>query len=181
MVTTAINIMEMKPTEEELSEINPPTLQRVLGDGAMVRLLDFLTLYKGLDYSKTEIARNSGVGWKTLFRLWPTLEKYSLVKPTRRIGRATLYTLNTESSIAKTLSQLAFQISDHNNELIIKEPSAKEAVKVKIAKVSQSRLNSEQEGRFKKTILDVQKADYRGYSTVNEVRKAISSSRASTK
>jgi hypothetical protein len=121
--------MDMEKEIEE-EEVNPPTIQRIFGDSTMARVLDFLTLYRRLDYSKTDIAKNSSVGWKTLFRLWPTLEKYGLVKMTRRIGRAQLYRLNMENPIAKTLTQLALQIADHDNEPIIKEQLAKEVAKV---------------------------------------------------
>lgn len=40
----------------------------------------FLSLYGAFDYSLTEIARNSGIGWKTLHTIWPQLEKYGIVK-----------------------------------------------------------------------------------------------------
>ena len=120
----------MVDVEKEVEEVNPPTIQRIFGDSAMARILDFLTLYRRLDYSKTDIAKNSGVGWKTLYRLWPILERYGLMKMTRKIGRAQLYRLNTENPIARTLAQLALQIADHDNEPIIKEQIAKEAVKV---------------------------------------------------
>ena len=78
----------------KLREANPPTLQKLFEDSSIAKLLDFLTLYKDFDYPKTEISRNSGVSWKTLYRLWPLLEKYNLVVKTRQIGRATL--LQTE-------------------------------------------------------------------------------------
>ncbi len=117
--------------EKETEEVNPPTIQRIFGDSTMARILDFLTLHRRLDYSKTDIAKNASVGWKTLFRLWPTLEKYGLVKMTRRIGRAQLYRLNIENTIAKTLTQLALQIADHDNEPVIKEQLAKEITEVK--------------------------------------------------
>ncbi|MCS4537358.1 MAG: hypothetical protein HYY67_00675 [Thaumarchaeota archaeon] len=105
--------------EEDL--VNPAALRKILGDSAMVRLLDFLTTNRRLDYSKTEIAKYSGIGWKTIFKLWPMLEKYNLVKLTRKVGRAKLYRLNIESPIAKTLDRLALQIADFDNEPLIKK------------------------------------------------------------
>jgi DNA-binding transcriptional ArsR family regulator len=97
--------------KNEIAEFNPPTLQKLFEDSSIAKLLDFVTLYRDFDYPKTEISRNSGVSWKTLYRLWPILEKYNLVIKTRQIGRATLYKLNTESPIAHALSKLTLEIA----------------------------------------------------------------------
>ena len=98
-----------KIEKDEIAEANPPTLQKLFEESSIAKLLDFLTLYKDFDYPKTEISRNSGVSWKTLYRLWPLLEKYNLVVKTRQIGRATLFKLNTENPIAQALNKLALE------------------------------------------------------------------------
>lgn len=103
--------MASKIDKDEITEINPPTLQKLFEDSSIAKLLDFLTLYRDFDYPKTEISKNSGVSWKTLYRLWPILEKYNLVVKTRQIGRATLYKLNVENPIAKALSKLTLEIA----------------------------------------------------------------------
>ena len=114
--------MASKIDKDEITEINPPTLQKLFEDSSIAKLLDFLTLYRDFDYPKTEISRNSGVSWKTLYRLWPILEKYELVIKTRQIGRATLYKLNTESPIAKALNKLALEIATfHVNEELARQ------------------------------------------------------------
>ena len=117
-------------TQTETDEMNPPTLQKLLGDSAIIKVLDFLTLNRRLDYSKADIARYSGIGWKTLFRVFPLLERYELVKMTRRVGRARLYRLNMDMPFAKTLSRLALQIADFHNEPLIKEQLKKEVIEV---------------------------------------------------
>jgi len=108
-----------KIEKDEIAEANPPTLQRLFEDSSIAKLIDFLTLYRDFDYPKTEISKNSGVSWKTLYRLWPLLEKYNLVVKTRQIGRATLYKLNTENPIAQALNKLALETAafDVNEEL----------------------------------------------------------------
>src|SRR4030042_3647709 len=109
--------MASKIDKDEITEPTPPTLQKRFEDSSIAKLLDFFTLYKDFDYPKTEIRKNAGVSWKTLYRLWPLLEKYELVIKTRQIGRATLYKLNTESPIAKALNKLALEIAAfHVNE-----------------------------------------------------------------
>lgn len=97
--------------KNESAEAALPTLQKLFRDSSTAKLLDFLTLYRNFDYSKTEISENSGVSWRTLYRIWSTLEKYDLVIKTRQIGRATLYKLNTINPIAQTLSELAGKIA----------------------------------------------------------------------
>lgn len=108
-----------------MSEANPPTLCRVFGDSAVAKILDFLTLYREFDYPKTEISRNSEVAWKTLYRVWPILKKYELVKPTRRIGRAEMFKLNTDNPIARAIGALAYEIAKFDVDKIVKEEAAK--------------------------------------------------------
>jgi hypothetical protein len=107
--------------EENSEDANPPALRKLFQDSATAKLLDFLTLYKDFDYSKVEISRNSGVAWKTLYRVWPLLEKCALIIETRRIGRATMFKLNTDSPIAKAMWEFAFQISKHDASKTTKE------------------------------------------------------------
>jgi len=125
---------EMNRNESE--EANPSALRRLFEDSAIAKLLDFLTLYRDFDYSKVEISRNSGVSWKTMYRLWPLLEKYNLVVKTRQVGRATLYKLNTDNPIARALHDLTLQISVYDAEKIVQEElneeelTKKETIKV---------------------------------------------------
>lgn len=96
-------------------------MQKIFGNSAVAKVLDFLTLYKEFDYPKVEISRNSGVAWKTLYRIWPILEKYELVTLTRRIGRAKLYRLNLENPIVKVLNELTFQIAKYDADKLVKK------------------------------------------------------------
>ncbi|NWG09599.1 MAG: hypothetical protein HXX80_04750 [Nitrososphaerales archaeon] len=102
----------------------------MFGDSSVARVLDFLTLYRHFDYSKTEIAKNSGVGWRTLFRIWPPLEKYGIVKMTRQIGRAKMHHLNIDSPVAKALTKLALEIASVGARETTKKELAKEPVEV---------------------------------------------------
>jgi len=113
---------------KESTEANPPTLQKLFSDSSVAKLLDFLTLYRDFDYPKTEISKNSGVSWKTLFRVWPLLEQYEIVIKTRQIGRATLYKLNTDSLIAKALHTLALEIAVFDAQKTAAEELGKEQI-----------------------------------------------------
>ena len=112
--------------KEKLNEANPETLQKLFLDSSIAKLLDFLTLYRDFDYPKTEISKNSGVSWKTLYRVWPVLEKYEIVVKTRQIGRATLFKLNPDSPIAKALHTLALEVATYDAQKIAAEEREKE-------------------------------------------------------
>ena len=71
-----------------------PIFIRVLGNTPKIRILNYLIKYRGLDYSMSDIARNSNVGWATLSRLWKEFVAFKIVVPTREIGKAKLFKLN---------------------------------------------------------------------------------------
>ena len=79
---------------------------KFLGDSSNVRVLDYLIKYRGLDYSMSDIARNSNVGWATLSRLWQEFVKYRIVIPTREIGKAKLFKLNEDNEAVKELIEV---------------------------------------------------------------------------
>lgn len=77
--------------------------RETLGDAPVIRVLDFLIEGRGLDYSLSDIAENSNIGWTTLHRIWDRMLKLGLVVPTREIGRAKLFKLNQENASVKGL------------------------------------------------------------------------------
>lgn len=77
--------------------------REALGDSPVIRVLDFLIEGRGLDYSLTDIAENSNIGWTTLHRIWDKLLRLRIAVPTREIGRAKLFKLNEENPAVKEL------------------------------------------------------------------------------
>ena len=77
-----------------------------LGDNPNARILEFLITGREFDYSLTDIAKNSGVGWGTLHRIFPRFEKQQIVVKTREIGRAKLFKLNEKNVEVKMLVSL---------------------------------------------------------------------------
>ena len=71
------------------------------GDSPVLRVLDFLVVNEDFDYSMTDIARHSGVGYSTLKLFWNRLEKKGIVAKTRIVGRAKMYRLNMSNPVAK--------------------------------------------------------------------------------
>ncbi len=80
------------------------------GDTPMVRILDFLILGKDFDYSMTDIAEGSHVGWTSFTRAWRELEKRKVIVHTRNIGRAKLFKLNTQDQTVQKLIKLHWEI-----------------------------------------------------------------------
>ena len=80
------------------------------GDTPMVRILNFLILGKDFDYSMTDIAEGSHVGWTSFTRAWKELERRKVVVHTRNIGRAKLFKLNMQDTTVQKLIKLHWEI-----------------------------------------------------------------------
>lgn len=80
--------------------------REALGDSPVIRVLDFLIEGRGLDYSLSDIAENSNIGWTTIHRIWNKLVELRIVMPTREIGRAKLFKLNEGNPAVKELIRL---------------------------------------------------------------------------
>jgi len=103
----------------------------VFGNVPAVRLIDFFLIEGSyFDYSLTDIAKNSGVSWRTLHQIMPKLIKSGIVKQTREIGRAKLYTLNKDNLLAKRLLELQFKLASDIADKRIAEQ--KEGAQIKI-------------------------------------------------
>lgn len=81
------------------------------GNYPIVRVIDFLMEMRAYDYSKKEIAEYSGVALSTLNLFWKTLEQRGIVKVSRKIDKANLYTLNRESPLAKSLMEFSYRLA----------------------------------------------------------------------
>lgn len=82
-----------------------------LGDTPLVRVMDFLIGNSIFDYTKTDIAENSDVSRASLYSVWPQLERYEIVKASRKIGNTTLYRLNKENPVVQKLIELDLKLS----------------------------------------------------------------------
>ncbi|MBI3190320.1 hypothetical protein HYZ41_01300 [archaeon] len=101
-------------------------LLEVIGDTIENRVIDILIEGKGIDYSKKDIADNCSISRPTLYKILPDLVKKNTVKPTRKIGRVQLYSINTENKKVKALLKLEEFLLEQSFE------ETKEKIKVKI-------------------------------------------------
>ena len=76
------------------------------GSSPLIKVLDFLIEGRMFDYSMTEIARKSGVGWSSFTRVWKNLIEKNIVMQTRVIGNAKLFKLNAENPWVKELIRM---------------------------------------------------------------------------
>ena len=76
------------------------------GDYPLIRVLDFLIQGRDMDYSMTEIANNSKVGWTAFLGIWPKLTKKEILVFTRKIGNAKLFRLNIKNPWVKELIRM---------------------------------------------------------------------------
>jgi len=85
---------------------NLSNLSLVLGNSPTARVIEYLIECEDLDFSLTDIAEGANVGWTILHRIWSDLESAKLVRFTRQIGNAKLFTLNKENPVSKALIEL---------------------------------------------------------------------------
>jgi len=89
------------------------------GDYPLIKVLDFLILGRDMDYSLTEIAKNSGVGWTAFSELWPKLVEKGIVIHTRKVGNARLFRLNSANPWVKGLVRMDRVITRLETERVI--------------------------------------------------------------
>lgn len=110
----------------------------IFGDSPQVKVLDLLITQDDMEYTKKEIAECADVGRSTLYTFWDTLERYNIVKKTRRIGNTWLYRINTDSPAVKAMQEFQLRVVD-----LVVEEETKEKKEQIILNVSD--LNIEKE------------------------------------
>ena len=101
---------------------NARVYREFIGDSPTTRLLEFLIEGRFFDYTLTELAEKSGISWKTLHRIFPNFIKAGIVKKTREVGRAKLYTLNTKNPRVEKLIELFDKLLEEDTKTINEKP-----------------------------------------------------------
>ena len=92
-------------------------LSNVFSSRAVSQIMDFFLDHKEFDYSPAEIAKKTGLSFRTIFRELPYLEKNQLIYISRKIGKTNMYRLNTDLQAVTFLEKFAFEMSQlHINE-----------------------------------------------------------------
>lgn len=95
----------------------------VVGDSPIFKVLDFLTVNDDFDYSMTDIAKLSGVGYSTLKLFWPKLEKEKIIVITRIVGKAKMYRLNNINPVVKKFKEFYWTLTKEKIHNLTKKES----------------------------------------------------------
>lgn len=76
---------------------------KILGENPKIKMLDFFLKNKNLDYSLTQIAKNSKISYNSLKVFFFQFLKNGILIKTRKIGKSDLYKLNTKNPIVKQI------------------------------------------------------------------------------
>ncbi len=99
---------------------------QVFGDNPKLRVIDFLITFPRFDYSITDIARNSHVGYSTLMLFWSEFVKTGIVEETREVGKARMFKLNEKNPAVKQILKMDWALSKY----FVHKMMEKEAIKV---------------------------------------------------
>ena len=86
-------------------------LSNVFSSRAVSQIMDFFLDHKEFDYSPAEIAKKTGLSFRTIFRELPNLEKNQLIYSSRKIGKTNMYRLNADFQAVTFLEKFALELS----------------------------------------------------------------------
>jgi len=69
-------------------------------------VIQYLVKIRGLDFTISDVARNTEMTRVTLYKIWKDLDELGIIEETRKIGVARLYKLNEKNEITKALINL---------------------------------------------------------------------------
>ncbi len=87
------------------------TLELVM-DRPLAKVIEFLLENPVMDYSKTDLAEETGISRSTLYRKWDVLEELSILEKSRKYQNTQLYKLDTDSQIVNELGRLKKRIEE---------------------------------------------------------------------
>ncbi len=90
--------------------------------GSRSKILDFLLTFREFDYSVTDIAKNSGLSFKTALNEIKILKNQNVVINSRNVGKALMFKLNMDSKSVQGMDKMAMEIATEKiNEQIEQE------------------------------------------------------------
>lgn len=116
-------------------------LLKTLGESPKLRIVDFFMDNPLFDFTKKEVIEALGMSKQTFYKYFSDIEEYGIVSPTRKIGRATLYRINSRHPLVSMLKQYETQVSlqlAEKEEMETKKPVAVKAAKPRADKPMRS-------------------------------------------
>ena len=96
---------------------------KAFGDSPKIKVIDYAIDNHLFDFSKSDVAEGTGVSRTTINQFFGELVKQKMLVKTRKIGRATLYKLNTKLPFVRKLLEIDYLLS-FGKELKIKRAVA---------------------------------------------------------
>ena len=96
---------------QNVNEFNNGILENLFSSRAIEQILDFFFDHKEFDYPPSEIAKKTGLSFRTIFRELPSLERNQLIFNNRRIGKTNMYKLNTDFEAVALLERFVLEMS----------------------------------------------------------------------
>jgi hypothetical protein len=96
---------------QNVNEFNNGILENLFSSRAIAQILDFFFDHKEFDYPPSEIAKKTGLSFRTIFRELPSLERNQLIFNNRRIGKTNMYKLNTDFEAVALLERFVLEMS----------------------------------------------------------------------
>ena len=96
---------------QNVNEFNNGILENLFSSRAIAQILDFFFDHKEFDYPPSEIAKKTGLSFRTIFRELPSLERNQLIFNNRRIGKTNMYKLNTDFEAVTLLERFVLEMS----------------------------------------------------------------------
>ena len=76
------------------------------GDSPFIKIIDFLLDNYIFDFTKSDIARETGISRVTLDKFFNNFIKQGIIFKIKKVGRAEIYRLNTNSEMVKAINNL---------------------------------------------------------------------------
>jgi biotin operon repressor len=86
-------------------------LTETFGETPLVKVVDFFLTFQEFDYSKSQVAAETGISRITVDKIWPRLVKAGVIVKTRNVGLAELYKLNKGNPRVQALIEMDMKIS----------------------------------------------------------------------
>jgi hypothetical protein len=96
---------------QNVDQFNNGILTNLFSSRAVAQILDFFLDHKEFDYPPSEIAKKTGLSFRTVFREIPSLERNQLIFNNRRIGKTNMYKLNTDFEAVALLEKFVLDMS----------------------------------------------------------------------
>jgi len=81
------------------------------GDTPLLRVLEFFLMYPDFDYTKSYVAKETGVSRVTIEKIWKHLVKANIITDSRTLGKIEMWQLNKEHPKVKVLMQTVVRLS----------------------------------------------------------------------